>query len=274
MSPKTILISVPVGCCALGLLWAALAVRGEPEPNTAKLPPRRGTARSAPETSAAQERMSAISYGAPPPLVPAEPAAGGGEYPIIEERIRKMEERLLALEAKKTSLSGSNQEMERQISEKIAEQSARTQAEWRVRAWEALLGLSETQKQMLVDLLTQWGKEDAGHPADRETWLLRESELRSRLSVEQAAKLHESSVTQGQQMWNFLGRSIGSMIGASRDEMTRFQQVLGDYRVPSAMLLPEGYGSDWPGMLREGASRLQPVLSSDQMAKLGRFIQR
>jgi hypothetical protein len=274
MTPKTVLMSILVGGCALGLLWAALAVRGEPQANQAKLPSKPRAAKPAPETPVGQERMSAISYAAPPPLVPAKPAAGGGEYPIIEERIRKLEERLAGLEAKKSVLSGSNQEMERQINEKNAELSARTQAEWRVRAWEALLGLSETQKQILTDLCTQWGKEDAGHPADRETWLLRESELRSRLSVEQAAKLHESSVTQGQQMWNYLGRSIGSMVGASRDEMIRFQQVLGDYRVPSAMLLPEGYGADWPGMLREGGSRLQPVLSSDQMAKLGRFIQR
>ena len=271
MSPKTILISAPVGFCTLGLLWATLVVRREPEPDKAKLPSKTGSAQSARENPVGQERMSAISFGAPARLVPA---AGGGEYPIIEDRIRKLEEQLLALEAKKSALSGSNQDMERQINRKNAELSARTVAEWRVRSWEALLGLGETQKQALIDLCMQWGKEDAEHPADRETWLLRESELRSRLSVEQAAKLHESSVSQGQQMWNYLGMSIGNMVEASRDETIRFQQVLGDYRIPSAMLLPEGYGADWPGMLREGSSRLQSVFSPDQRAKLGRFIQR
>jgi hypothetical protein len=274
VSRKMILISAPVGCCAVGLLWAALAVRREAEPNQAKRLPKTGAARPAPETPVGQERMSAIAYSAPPPLLPAAPAAGGAEYPIIEERIRKMEERLVTLEAKKTVLSGSNQEMERQINEKNAELSARALAEWRVRAWETLLGLGESQKQALIDLFTQWGREDAGRAAGRDTWLLRESELRSRLSVEQAAKLHESSVAQGQQLWNTLGRTIGSMVGASREEAIRFQQVLGDFRVPSAMMLPEGYGADWPGMLREGSSHLQPVMSPDQMAKLGRFIQR
>jgi hypothetical protein len=273
MSPKTILISALVGFCALGLLWAALTVRGEPELKKAKPPSKAGAGRPAPEAASGKELLSAITYSAPASLVPAGPS-GGGEYPIIEERIRKMEERLGTLEARKAALSGSNQDLERQLVEKNAEMLARAMAEGRVRGWEALLGLSETQKQLLIDLCMQWGREDAGHPADRETWLLRESELRSRLSVEQAAKLHESSVTQGQQMWGYLGRSIGGMIGASRDETIRFQQVLADFRVPSSMLLPEGYGADWPGMLREGASRLQPLLSSDQMAKLSRFIQR
>jgi hypothetical protein len=92
--------------------------------------------------------------------------------------------------------------------------------------------------------------------------------------VEQAAKLHNSAVSQSQQMWRYLGTSIGSMVGASREESLRFQQVLGDYRAPNVMLLPEGHGADWPGMMQEGTSRLQPVLSSDQMAKLSRFIQK
>jgi hypothetical protein len=38
------------------------------------------------------------------------------------------------------------------------------------------------------------------------------------------------------------------------------------------MLLPEGYGADWGGLMREGASRLQPLLSQDQLTKLGRYV--
>jgi hypothetical protein len=52
----------------------------------------------------------------------------------------------------------------------------------------------------------------------------------------------------------------------------RLQQTLGDFRPANAMLLPEGYGADWPGMMREAGGRLQPVLSADQMAKLKNFI--
>jgi hypothetical protein len=72
-------------------------------------------------------------------------------------------------------------------------------------------------------------------------------------------------------MWNMLGRSLGSMIGASKDEMTRFQQTLGDFRPDNTMLLAEGHGADWPGMMKEGTSRLQPLLTAEQMAKLTRF---
>jgi len=61
---------------------------------------------------------------------------------------------------------------------------------------------------------------------------------------------------------------------ASKDEQTKFQQTLGDYRAPNTMLLPEGYGADWPGLMREGSSRLQPLLSADQTAKLSRFVQK
>lgn len=270
MSLKTMLVSSGVGFGALGLLWAAWAVRGVPAP--------------APAKSAAKKTAARRPLDVEPPLestrdMPsadrtAPAASGGGEYTVIEERLLKMEEKLLTLETKRSSLAGANQELERQIIAKNTALSARTMAEWRVRNWEQLLGLSETQKQTLIDLCTEWGREDAGRPASRDTWLSRESDLRSRLSVEQAAKLHNTAVTQSQQMWNYLGGAIGGMIGASKEDSLRFQQVLGDYRAPNVMLLPEGHGADWPGMMREGSSRLQPVLSSDQMAKLSRFIQK
>jgi hypothetical protein len=143
-----------------------------------------------------------------------------------------------------------------------------------VRSWESILGLSETQKQSLIDLCATWQRQDGGKPATREAWLAREQDLRSLLSAEQAAKLHDNAVQQSQTMWNHLGRTIGSMVGASKEDQTRFQQTLGTYGPANAMLLPEGYGADWPGMMREGSSRLQQLLSQDQMAKLNRFIQR
>jgi hypothetical protein len=271
MSPKAILVSSSVGLSALGLLWAALAVRGEREPKEPKSLPKPATVRRAPAPEAPTEPYAAVAYRPAAPRVASAPEAEG-DYRVIEERVRRLEEKLLALETKRTALSTSNQDLERQLSERAAELSARAMAEWRIRMWESLLGLSDTQKRALLELWTAWGKEDGGRPAGPDTWLSRESELRSRLSVEQTAKLHVSAVTQSQQLWGNLGRSIGSMVGASADEATRYQQLLGDFRAPNAMLLPEGYGADWPGMLREGASRLQPVLSSDQMAKLGRFM--
>ncbi len=270
MSRKTVLISAPLGLGALVLLWVAMSARGEPESRPARPVVKPVTAiRSAPA-----ELSATVGTPAPASSLPPAPAEGGGEYTVINERIRKMEEKLLALETKRNTLAGGNQELERQLAEKQGELSARTMAEWRVRTLEQQLDLNSTQKQALIDLWAGWAKKDGGRPADRETWLQREAEVRSQLSVEQAARLHENAATQSQQMWANLGRSIGSMVGASKEDQTRYQQTLGDYRAPNAMLLPEGYGADWPGMMREALGRLRPMLSADQVAKLDRFVQR
>src|SRR4029453_493312 len=169
----------------------------------------------------------------------------GGEYAVIEDRIRMMEEKMLALETKKAEITESNQDLERQLVEKQAEATARMMGQARVLQWEQLLGLTETQKQSLMELCTLWAKQDAVRPPTRETWLRREDDLRRRLSAEQAGKLNETTSKQSQMMWSMLGRSLGSMIGASKEEMTRFQQTLGDWRPNGAMLLPEGYGASW-----------------------------
>ena len=268
MSRKTILLSAPLGLGALVLVWAALSARG-PEVAKPERPERKAPAphRAPPAQGAAPVRESAL---APTPATPS----SGGEYAVIEERIRLMEAKMASLEAKRDELTASNQDLERQVHERAFEASARNQAEWRVRAWEQMLGLSETQRQALMDLWTAWMKSDAGRPQIRETWLTRESEIRSRLSVEQAAKLHDNAAIQSQSIWNHLGRTLGSMIGASKEDQTRFQQTLGGWQAPSAMLLPEGHGADWPGLMREGATRLQPMLTSDQSARLNKVVTR
>ncbi len=271
MSRKTLLISTPLGLGALVLLWAAMAARSAPE----AAPPR-----PAPKTAAVR-KPSPVDMAPTPepsataPIVAAAPAAtssAGGQNALIEERIRKMEERLLELEVKRSSLNDANQALEKQVVEKQLEGYARMMAESRVRYLEPLLGLSETQKQSLLDLWTKWQRQDAGKPAARETWLSREQDFRSLLSAEQAAKLHETTVQTTRAQWNNLGRTIGTMVGASLEDQTRFQQTLGEYRPSNAMLLPEGYGADWVGLMREGTGRLQQMLSQDQMAKLGRYL--
>jgi hypothetical protein len=271
MSRKTILMSAPLGLGGLVLLWAALASRSGPEATRPAAAPKPASAKKASPV----ERAAAPEASAAAPFVAAAPApSGGGENALIEERIRRMEERLLGLEGKRNTLAGANQELERQILEKNAEASARMMAEWRVRSLEPLLGLSEAQKATLLDLWTKWQREDAAKAASRETWLSREQDFRSVLGAEQAAKMHESAVQQTQALWNNVGRTIGTMVGASKEDQTRYQQTLGDFRPANAMLLPEGYGADWPGMMREASSRLQPLLSQDQTAKLNRYVQR
>jgi hypothetical protein len=201
-------------------------------------------------------------------LLPAAAPSSGGLDDVIQQRIRNMEERLLTMETRRTALADANQELERRIIEKNAGLLAQVMAEARVRGWEQLLGLSETQKQSLLDWCQSW---ETGRIAGRDVWLSREPELRARLSVEQAARLHDTAVAQSQQLWSHFTRSIGGMVGATRDESVRFQQLLGDYAPPASMLLPEAYGADWPGMVREGSNRLQSVLSPDQLTKLNRF---
>jgi hypothetical protein len=269
MSRKTILMAAPLGLGGLVLLWAALAARSEPEAKRPLAAPKPVSVRKG--APAEPPSASGISVAAPFVAASPAPSSSGGENARIEERIRKMEEQLLTLETKRNSLGDANQALERQIAEKSAETSARMMADWRVRALEPLLGLSETQKQSLLELWTKWYREDSGRTAGRETWLSREQDFRARLGTEQAAKLHDTTVQQTQALWTHLGRTIGAMIGAPKEEQSRLQQALGDYRPATTMLLPEGYGADWGGLMQEGASRLQPILSQDQMTKLSRF---
>ena len=273
MSRKTILMSAPLGLGGLVLLWAALAARSEPEAKPPFAAPKAAAARKpvSPRAPEAPETSVAAPFVAP---APAHASSGGGENSLIEERIRKMEERMLALEAKKGTLSTANQDLERQITEKYADASARMMAEWRVRSLGPQLGLSETQKQSLLDLWTRWNRDDAGKAADRETWLSREEAFRSVLTAEQAAKQHDAAVQMSQAQWNTLGRTIGSYVGASKDDQTRFQQTLGEFRATTTMLLPEGYGADGIGMMREGIGRLQSVLSQDQQTRLSQLLPR
>lgn len=269
MSRKTMLVSAPLGLGALVMIWAAMATRAEPETKPARPAPKAGSV----QRTAPIETTAFVETPRPAASAPASsPVSSGGEYSVIEGRIRLLEEKLLALETKKAELVASNQGLERQVAEKQVEHSARSMAEWRVRQWEQLLGLSETQKQSILDLCTKWAREDGGKPAARETWLQREVDLRARLSAEQAAKLTESTSAQSRQMWSHMGRSIGGMVGAPKEEHARLQQTLGDWRSPASMLLPEAHGADWPGQMKEASARLQPVLSPDQLAKLGRYM--
>lgn len=269
MSRKTILVLAPLGLGAGVLLWAAMAARSEPPAAPARPVSRPAAVRPAP-TPEDITSIDVPAAAAPRPVLTA-PSAGGGENALIQERVRQLEEKLLSLEATRTALVGANQGLERQITEKNVDASARLMGEWKVRMWDQQLGLSETQKQSLLDLAVRWQREDAVKPAGRDTWLARESELRSRLTVEQAARLHDSAVQQSQAMWTQVSRTV-CQVGGSKEDQTRLQQTLGEFRPAGAMLLPEGYGADWFGMMRDAATRLQPVLSADQAARLSRLV--
>lgn len=266
MPKKAILVVAPGILGALVLAWAAFAAR--PEEGTAKAGPSRpAPARregAPPATAAPREAVTSRPAAATPAAIAPENAA-------IQARVRVLEERLLELEAKRDGIAAANRELEKQVTEKWAEASARTTAEWRVKSWETLIALSESQKQSLVDLCTKWGREDAGRPAGRDAWLAREAELRPRLTVEQAAKLSENAAAQSGRMWSSMGRSLGGMVGATKDEQVRIQQTLGDLRLPADMLFPEAHGGDWPGLLRDASARARPLLTPEQTARLEKF---
>jgi hypothetical protein len=266
MSRGVIGSSVLVGSGAVALLWAVLASRDEPRSTAAPRP--RATV---PAVSTREELAAPAELARRPAAAAADTA---DDYGIIRERIRLMEERLVDLDLRRGDLAAANQDLERQIREKSSDASARMMADWRVRALETLLGLSADQKRALTELWTKWGKEDGGRPVDRATWLSREPDLRSRLTAEQAAALHESVSLQTRQLWASMGATLGSMVGASRDEQTRLQQSLGEFPVPSTMLLPEAYGAEWQTMMKQASGSVQPLLSVDQRTKLDRFVQR
>lgn len=270
--PKSTVVVIAGVALALGLIvWAA---RGERAPEPAPSSPRPSTAtRKAwtPEPSPAADDRISIAPPAARPLAATPSAPVSPETAVILERVRKMEERLRELESKRDELAASNKELEKQVGEKMAEASAKSMAEWRVRSWETLLGLNETQQQSLLELCTSWGKQDAGRAADAATWLAREGDLRSRLTAEQSAKLNENTSVSAQKMWSNMGRSLGSMMGAPKDEQTRIQQSLGDYRAPTSMLLPEAHAADWNGLMRDALGHVKPSLTPEQTARLDKM---
>lgn len=265
MPRKAVLLAAAPALGAIVLGWAAFAARtdkGIPEPARPAPADRKVSRPDAPNATVARPSV---------PTVPRAPVAATPEGAAIQERVRLMEARLLELEAKRDELAAANREIERQVSERGAEAAAASQAEWRVRAWEKLLGLSEAQKQALVELGRRWAKEDAGRKAGQEAWAAREDELRARLTVEQAAKLHRYATDTAARMWGQMGQAVGGFAGIPATEHARLQQALGDFRLPETALLPEANGAEWGGMVREAGARLRPMLTADQTARLDKY---
>jgi hypothetical protein len=262
-----------VAAVALGLGILVFAARRQSGPEASPGPSPTARPAASPGSAAlSEERPATASFaGGDAFLPPTGGAPVSPETAAILDRVRKLEDRLRELEAKKEGLVASNRDLEKQVTEKAVDLTARSMAEWRVRSWEMILGLNEAQKQSLVRLMTQWGQGDAGRPADSDAWLARETEVRSLLTVEQSAKLHESLTSQAQVMWASMGRTLGSMIGAGKEEQIRLQQSLGDYWPAPSAILPEAHASDWNGLLRDAMSRVKPALTPEQTARLDKL---
>jgi hypothetical protein len=269
MASRTLLVAAPVALGVAVLAWPVLKAKGEP----AAAPARPGKAA---KPAPAPRALLASPAPAPSPAAPEEFRAPANDpaTAAIQSRVRELEARLRELEARRDALAVENGDLERTLHERHAESTARVMAEWRVRGWEKLLGLSDAQKRDLLELAGRWAREDRGRPAGRDLWAAREGDLRSRLTSEQAAKLHQQASDQAARQWSTMGRTLGSMVGASKEDQARLQQAIGSMSAPSAMLLPEAHGADWAALSKEAAARIRPLLSGEQAAKLDSFVGR
>lgn len=256
------------------LVLAAVALRGDAE--EAPRPKRRASRDSKP-VKERRERTEAPIARSPERALPrtsGEAPAGTIDLSVVRARVEAMEARLRELEARRDLLKTENENLTREITERSAQARARSTAEWRVRSWAKLLGLTESQKDELKQLWTRWALEDLSNPPSASTWLGRESELRSRLSSEQSLKLHDSTATQSSRKWSYMGRTLGRVAGAPKEDYDRLQQSIGEFSIPDITLLPEAHGADWKGMLNRAAERMRPVLTPDQAAKLDQYVGR
>ena len=109
----------------------------------------------------------------------------------VEDRLKELDARLTALEAKEKTLKEENASLDRQLSdakvlrEKIARQ---TGAAW-VKQYAQPVGFSEAQSAELEELWAGWTKEDIEKGSDTARWKAREGVLRSKLIGDQGPRL-------------------------------------------------------------------------------------
>ncbi len=268
MSSRKLVLGAPAAAGLVILVWALVSAREE---RPAAAPVRAPRPAPAPPEPRAERRDPSPAPSAARPAKAAETPSPGGIEAAVQSRVSELEDRLRALEARRDALAAENRDLEKQASERYAQAGALSTAQWRVRAWEKLLGLTEGQKKEVLDLATGWAKEDAGGRASREAWGVRENELRARLTSEQAARLAQNVASTAAGQWRVMGQAIGQYAGLPSSEHVRVQQALGDFRLPDTALLQEAHGADWGGIFREAASRARPLLTPEQAARLDRY---
>jgi len=268
VSRKRIFLAAPLAL-GLGVLIWALGRAHEQRPARAAARP--GSPASVAEPAGGR---SATLVAEPLAASRPSPAPTAAESAAIGTRVAELEASLRALETRRDELAESNRELERRAAERGAEAGALAQAEWRVRAWEKLLGFPAGQRAEVLELAKAWAREDAGRKAGRETWAAREDGLRARLTSEQASALNRHVAESAARMWSQSGQALGGFAGLSAEERARVQSSLGDFRLPASALLPEAHGADWTAMIREAAARAAPLLTPEQSERMGRSLPR
>jgi hypothetical protein len=184
----------------------------------------------------------------------------------VEDRLKELEGKLAALEARRGELANENATIEKKVAEaKAARESfLRQSATFWVRRYAQPIELNEKQVSGLEELWYGWIKEDQEKPADTGRWKGREDVLRDKLTAEQiprlARKVREEQ-EQGVKM------SLGMMAQAAKlnPEKTAALEkaVLGRLPSEEGVLLAQAHpekGASWAAVIAAVESSL-PGLS-------------
>ncbi len=250
------LLSVGIG--GAGLLVLALAAGAGRRDDRAGRPSRTEHQRPASEAAATQPRL-------PPPEEFFDSA-------LLRERVRRMEARHRELQDRRDRLAEENSGLNLQLRRRAAEAGARARARERVETWHAALGLTELQKQMLVELCARWSLEDQAGAAVHETWLAREVELGGHLTAGQQARLREHAAAQASGLWHSVKHTLKELLSAGGADRQWLEAAIGASPVSGTLLLPEAHGVEWSSFLREAAARVRPILTALQSSRLDEYL--
>jgi hypothetical protein len=184
----------------------------------------------------------------------------------VEDRLKELEGRLAALEAKRGELANENAAIEKKVAEgKAARENLLRQsaASW-VRRYAQPIELSERQASGLEELWVAWIKEDQEKPADAGRWKGREDALRERLTAEQIPRLARKVREEREQS---VKGSLGMMVQAAKLNAEKIdaleKAVLGRLPAEEGMLLAQAHpekGASWTAVIAAVESSL-PGLS-------------
>jgi len=184
----------------------------------------------------------------------------------VEDRLKELEGKLAALEARRGALANENAAIEKKVAEgKAARENFLRQsaASW-VWRYAQPIELSERQASILEELWYGWIKEDQEKPADAGRWKGREDALREKLTAEQIPRLARKVREEQEQSSKM---SLGMMAQAAKlnPEKTAALEkaVLGRLPSEEGILLAQAHpekGASWTTVIAAVESSL-PGLS-------------
>ena len=185
--------------------------------------------------------------------------AGDDGLELLRNRVVELEQRTTALRARKDELLVQKAALEETRKkeglaavEQNARASSRAGAEDMISDWEAPLRLSPRQAEYLKELWARWEREEYNRRytvdewrAARDTWRVREEQLRAFLSADQSAHLNRHLRKYVTRFWSAMPEFLGGFAGIAREDWDSLRERLGEApAVPSAALLPEPHGLD------------------------------